>query len=584
MKEFAEKKLAESQVAGDQESGTKNARATHRLLVTCGTKLLNFLANTVPPSVMLSVLERFDNHVDSVFFGTLAPGGVTCSGERLERARLRASLPSPHGSGLFRAADQGKVAWLSSVAACLSDPLFFQLRHTLWKYVEPALAQLVVAVGGEGSKYWALVSQVLPSSASNFLDGSAFSPANDFKIKLGKVVLKMISRVRTDSFMELTKVDKLSDTLSKADVLRANAHTNAGRIFATPLCFDLPFVLTNEQYLAWCRSFFGLPPASTIGNHVEQKGFDYPVQKCLAVHRCKSQFLDADGCHAAAHCPAAHGALMKKHNFITRVLARAGKDTGLNVRVEPDTHSLLLGEFSKSDCRRIFPKQVSKNYRERFDEVVAAADFVASTACSLPDEAKRALVQAKVDALPEVKRDDVTGLRIDISLENETTGETWWGDVTAVHTGAESYQDRELKSLVSRRIAAQVSESLVVPDPFKLDPSPLLVDRTAAKISKYSRLVHVGKKQATEKKRKQAPHFAAFAVSDYGEVAPMAADLLEWIVNQFRLKCEQAGKRSDGLKPLDQVRDFRRKLYTGVQFAIAAGCGEMICRAGQAWG
>ena len=314
---------------------------------------------------------------------------------------------------------------MSSVAACLSDPLFFQLRHTLWKYVEPALAQLVVAVGGEGSKYWALVSQVLPSSASNFLDGSAFSPANEFKIKLGKVVLKMISRVRTDVFMELTKVDKLSDTLSKADVLRANAHTNAGRIFATPLCFDLPFVLTNEQYLAWCRSFFGLPPASTIGNHVEQKGFDCPVQKCLAVHRCKSQFLDADGCHAA-HCPAAHGGMMKKHNFITRVLARAGKDTGLNVRVEPDTHSLLLGEFSKSDCRRIFPKQVSKNYREKFDEVVAAADFVASAACSLPVEAKRALVQAKVDALPEVKRDDVTGLRIDISLENETTGETWW--------------------------------------------------------------------------------------------------------------------------------------------------------------
>ena len=112
---------------------------------------------------------------------------------------MRASLPSPHGSGLFRAADQGKVAWLLSVAACLSDPLFFQLRHTLWKYVEPALAQVVVAVGGEGSKYWALASQVLPSSASSFLDGSVFSPANEFKIKLGKVVLKMISRVRTDS-------------------------------------------------------------------------------------------------------------------------------------------------------------------------------------------------------------------------------------------------------------------------------------------------------------------------------------------------------------------------------------------------
>ena len=111
-------------------------------------------------------------------FGTLAPGGVTCSGERQERAALRASLPTPHGCGLFRAADQGKVAWLSSVAACLSDPLLFQLKDSIRKHVEPALTVLVGAVGGEGSKYWTLVSHLLPATASGFLDGSVFSPDN----------------------------------------------------------------------------------------------------------------------------------------------------------------------------------------------------------------------------------------------------------------------------------------------------------------------------------------------------------------------------------------------------------------------
>ena len=46
---------------------------------------------------------------------------------------------------------------------------------------------------------------------------------------------------------------------------------------------------------------------------------------------------------------------MKKHNFLIliRVLARAAKQAGLRVNVEPDTHGLLLGEFSKSECRRI---------------------------------------------------------------------------------------------------------------------------------------------------------------------------------------------------------------------------------------
>ena len=94
----------------------------------------------------------------------------------------------------------------------------------------------------------------------------------------------------------------------------------------------------------------------------------------------------------------------------------------------------------------------------------------------------------------------------------------------------------------------------------------------------------VARKQAAEKKRKQAPRFMAIAVSDYGELAPMAADLCEWLVQQFRLKCEQEGKRADGVTPLDRVRDFRRKLYTRIQFAVAAGCGEMMLRAGQAWG
>jgi hypothetical protein len=74
-----------------------------------------------------------------------------------------------------------------------------------------------------------------------------------------------------------------------------------------------------------------------------------------------------------------------------------------------------------------------------------------------------------------------------------------------------------------------------------------------------------------------------FAVSDYGELAPTASDLQEWLVNQFRSKCEREGKPADGCKTLDRVRDFRHRLRVGVQMAIAAGCGEMLCRAGRAW-
>ena len=586
MCKFVEEKLAESvsKLHAIKGLGSKCARATHKLLVTCGTKLMNFLSSTVPPSIMSSVLDRFDAHVDSVFFGTLSPTGFTCSAERLERAKLRVSLPAPYGCSLFRVADQGKVAWLSSVAACFSDPVLFRLRDGLRKFIDPAFDVLVCALGGVTSKHWTLISHLVPSTVAGFLDGSVYSPSNDFKIKISKVVLKLLSQMRTDRFMSLVSVGDLSDTLSKADVLRAHAQTLAGRIFTTSLNFDAPFVLTNEQYLAWCCAFLGLPPSSTVGNHSDQKGFDYPVQSCLAIHRGGSIFLDADGCHAASGCPATYAGRMRKHNYLARVLARAAKEAGLRVNVEPDTHGLLLGEFSKSACRRIFPRNVSKVYRGMFNAVMNAIELVASPACAMDEAAKYAYVQTRIDALPSVKKEDTTGLRIDVSIENEVTGETRWVDVTAVHTGSPSYQDKELKTIRNRQITAQVSSKMLVPDPLKLDPSPTLVERTTAKNEKYARLLLVARKQTVEKKRKQVPVFSTFAVSDYGELAPVATDLLEWLVQQFRLSCEKAGRRSDGCKPLELTRSFRRRLYIGVQLALVAGFGEMLCRAGQAWG
>ena len=213
-----------------------------------------------------------------------------------------------------------------------------------------------------------------------------------------------------------------------------------------------------------------------------------------------------------------------------------------------------------------------------------AIELVASPSCSMDDAAKHAFVQSEINALPANNRDDVTGLRIDLSLENVDTAETKWIDVTAVHTGAESYQDKELKAVSTRQVAGSLAANLSVPDPLRSDPSPLLLERTTAKNEKYARLLLVAQKQAREKKRAQAPVFLTFAVSDYGELAPVARELLDWIVNQYRIKLEREGNRPDGCKPLDLARIFRYRLRVGIQMALAAGCGEMICKAGQAWG
>ena len=113
----------------------------------------------------------------------------------------------------------------------------------------------------------------------------------------------------------------------------------------------------------------------TLYNHTTQAGFDYPVQRCLTKHGLHtSPFLDSSGCHASSGCPSTTGSRSKKHTYISRVVVQAALEAGLAVRVEPDTYSLLLQDFTKADCRRIFPKAAPKQYMEKFNAMFNALE------------------------------------------------------------------------------------------------------------------------------------------------------------------------------------------------------------------
>ena len=79
---------------------------------------------------------------------------------------------------------------------------------------------------------------------------------------------------------------------------------------------------------------------------------------------------------------------------------------------EPGTFDLLLGEFSRADCRRIFPKYASKVYQEKFKAVLNALEVIASPACTISAEEKAAYVQTRIDALPLLQKHELKGLRI----------------------------------------------------------------------------------------------------------------------------------------------------------------------------
>ena len=53
----------------------------------------------------------------------------------------------------------------------------------------------------------------------------------------------------------------------------------------------------------------------------------------------------------------------------------------------------------------------------------------------------------------------------------------------------------------------------------------------------------------------------------------------KWIITQFQVKCKVAGSRADGLTPKELIADFRHRIKTDLQFAMAVGMGNMICDA-----
>jgi hypothetical protein len=318
-----------------------------------------------------------------------------------------------------------------------------------------------------------------------------------------------------------------------------------------------------------------------VGNLEKAPDLDYEVQKCEGDHGVRiSPYLDASACHASSGCPSAALARARKHNYFMRAIVKAAQEAGVSFKCEPDTHALLLGEFTKADCKRLFPKQATKKYRKQFDDLLNVLTFVSSSTCTLEKQAKEDLVRKHLDLMPHLGPNDAVGLRCDLVLESQVTGEVKWIDVAGVHTTAPSYCENEMRNMVvKRRMAFMLANQRRLSEPLDVEPSPTVIIKEAAKREKYKRIMLVAKKQLSEGKRVVMPTFHPFIVSDCGELGPAAVQLQEWLVGCFRTKVMTAD-RFDGFKVNDLVRDFRKRFKLSVQLALASGLGGMILTAG----
>jgi hypothetical protein len=532
---------------------------------------------------MIDMLKIYDEVVIKTFLNILEVDTSSCSPERIARASLKASLPQPHGCAVFKAADHASIAWIASVSSCLTDPVLFDLRDGLRPYFPFAVNSLIAMQGGLDSEFWLRLTSIIPPDVAGFLDGSVFSPSLPLpKAKITRMALRNIGRRKIKLFELMTSPGFIGPTLTPADVIDSTACSDSSRIFAEPIKnLPLPFGFPNDDYIAFVRFFLGLPPPITIGSLSQVDGFDYAVQKCQDDHGVHtSPYLDASAIHASSNCPSASLARIRKHTNLIRVLAKFAREAGVSVQCEPETYSLLLGEFGKFECRRLFPKKATAHYKEQFDKMLELLHRLTSEECTLAINDKQRLIRQQLDTIPALGPGDTTGLRIDLSMENPATGEVRWVDVTGVHTTSPSYSSVEMTLAQKRRLASLITQQSRLAKPPEIIPSPTILHKERAKEEKYRRLLLVAKKQATEGKRSTAPAFHPFVISDCGEVGPAGVQLQEWLVGCFRSRIADV-PRTDGLKLPDLLRDFRRRLKLTIQFALAAGIGAMINTAGQ---
>ena len=268
----------------------------------------------------------------------------------------------------------------------------------------------------------------------------------------------------------------------------------------------------------------------------------------------------------------------RKHTNVVTVLVTAAQAAGLHVKWEPDTYGLLLGQFSKAECRRIFPRQASKEYDAKFEDVMSTLlSFSESKDTTLLQQ--QVLLEEKVRALPELKPDDTTGLRLDLSITDPVTQETKWIDATICHTTSPSYLKKETENAIARQLSLAIATEHQLPDLKQFEPSPTLLQRENKKAEKYARLIAIANKQHREGRRPKAPQFIPFVLADSGEYSPQALDLQEWLVSRYK-ESQRRITRTDGVPLTELVRSYRQNLRVSIQLALAAGIGAMLLTAG----
>jgi hypothetical protein len=214
----------------------------------------------------------------------------------------------------------------------------------------------------------------------------------------------------------------------------------------------------------------------------------------------------------------------------------------------------------------MFPLEASAALAEGARRVLVDLRSVAT----LPADQREAKL-AELDERLQDLRDGVVdghGLRLDGTIQDPTSGELVWFDVSVVHTTSRSYLKDEAKFSREQRAANAVWKSAA------------LMEAYQGKLDRYALLAAMVERQVLGGRRK-APLILPAVVTTHGEFCPGAVQLQEWLVERYRARLRLEGERDDGEKEDDLITAFRCELRAALLVATAKGTAEMLAVAGR---
>jgi hypothetical protein len=543
--------------------------SAYKLLVTSGTQLLSYVASVVPPQFTEKYFRKFDKAVKAVFFKLIYPG-VTPMTDRHERAFHRATLPVGKGGlGLLRTSLSAASVWWSMTRHLLVDVTLEPFLAGLSGYVPNAAVSISDSVGGQDSKAW---KDLAPLLLIERVGGVAVPPVNGM-LRNFLLAIRDFQVLRVNESFSPVRVED-SSSLTKSDVISFNERSDLNLVFNSRRVKNL----SNDHFVKMTTVFLGLPPSQNRANAQSVPGFDYDVETCLSGHGINSSpFLDANADHHSGACPSAALAVNIRHGNLTAAIGRFAQEAGAVIAREPQPYNLCQGLLSYEQCKRIFPKRVTPEYKKVSVEIMGLLT-------------QPSVDQKKLDdlcaTLPVLDPFDSKSLRVDLSIRNPETGKVILVDGAFIHTSCAAYREAEFKSVKTRVLSTDQAIVRYSTDPLYWVQSPAITAKAKSKDDKYTPLVqilqHFERQSAFDTALSHS--FVPFIVSSRGELSRNAFCLVEEIVAMYKYKVTKCAALAFPLPINRAVSDFRSRFKLALMHVAAAGMANIACSAGKYFG